>query len=141
MPETFKVKRLTPDAIIPTRGSHHAAGYDLYCYQPIVIKPGLNTIPIGIAIAIPEGTYARIADRSSLAKNYLLHTFAGVVDFDYRGEIVIMLYNHGDEELELDAGSRIAQLILEKIATPNVVEVEELNTTQRGVGGFGSTGV
>ena len=114
---------------------------------PIVmccVLTALTATPLqGLAIAIPEGTYARIAPRSGLAVKKGINTGAGVVDYDYRGEVGVVLFNHGTEDFEVAAGDRVAQLILERIATPQVVEVAEggLDETERGAGGYGSTGV
>merc|ERR1712172_87216 len=87
------------------------------------------------------GTYARIAPRSGLAAKRMLHVGAGVVDADYRGEVGVVLFNHGPEAFEVAPGDRVAQLILEKIAMLQCEEVESLDCTARGAGGFGSTGV
>ncbi len=94
-----------------------------------------------MAIAIPENTYARIAPRSGLAVKKFIDTGAGVVDYDYRGEVGVVLFNHSDENFEIKVGDRIAQLILERICMAECVETEELFDTDRGSGGFGSTGV
>merc|ERR1719401_748897 len=90
---------------------------------------------------MPWGTYARIAPRSGLAAKRMIHTGAGVVDFDYRGEVGVVLFNHGTDDFVVAAGDRIAQLILEKVAMVGCEEVESLDSTGRGAGGFGSTGV
>merc|ERR1711920_336453 len=95
----------------------------------------------GLAVAIPWGTYARIAPRSGLAAKRMLHVGAGVVDFDYRGEVGVVLFNHGTEDFEVAAGDRVAQLILEEISMASCHEVDTLAETARGAGGFGSTGV
>ena len=98
-------------------------------------------VKTGLAIAIPENTYARIAPRSGLAVKNFLDTGAGVVDYDYRGEVGVVLFNHAEVDYEVKVGDRIAQLILERISMADCVEAEELFDTERGVGGFGSTGV
>lgn len=94
-----------------------------------------------IAIAIPEFTYARVAPRSGLAWKNSIDVGAGVIDYDYRGNVGVILFNHSDIDFEVKRGDRIAQLILERISMADVQEVEELNETVRGTGGFGSTGV
>lgn len=135
------VKKLSPSATLPTRGSQFAAGYDLYASHDETVLPGYRSlISTDIAIAIPSGHYARIAPRSGLAWKNGIMVGAGVVDEDYRGEVKVMLFNLGGVDFEVKKGDRIAQLILEKIATPEVKEVEELPETKRGEGGFGSTG-
>ena len=95
----------------------------------------------GLSISFPTGLYARIAPRSGLALKKFIDVGAGVVDSDYRGEVGVVLFNHGDQDFEVKMGDRIAQLILEKIDTPPVEEVQGLDDTVRGSGGFGSTGV
>ncbi|KAI3618413.1 hypothetical protein CBS9595_002776 [Malassezia furfur] len=104
-----------PLAKIPTRGSSQAAGYDLYAAEDTVIpKSGRAVVQTGISVAIPEGHYGRVAPRSGL----------GVVDADYRGLLGVVLFNFGDEDFQFHAGDRIAQLVLEKISTPDIEEVE-----------------
>lgn len=93
-----------------------------------------------LSIAIPKDTYARIAPRSGLAWKHFIYTGAGVVDYDYRGNVGVILFNHSDKDFEVKKGDRVAQMILERIVTPGVVEVEDLDATDRGAGGFGSTG-
>ena len=95
----------------------------------------------GMSISFPAGLYARIAPRSGLALKKSIDVGAGVVDSDYRGEVGVILFNHGDQDFEVKMGDRIAQLILEKIDTPVVEEVQGLEETVRGSGGFGSTGM
>lgn len=94
----------------------------------------------GLAVAIPEGYYGRVAPRSGLATQKGLDVLAGVIDADYRGEIRCLLYNTGDEVIHLPAQSKICQLIIEKITTPEAVWADEISDTDRGSGGFGSTG-
>merc|ERR1712079_780102 len=110
--------------------------------EPVTIHAGgRGIVKTGLTIAIPEGTYARIAPRSGLAVKRGLHVGAGVVDFDYRGEVGVVLFNHGTEDFEVAEGDRIAQLILEEISMAPCTEVETLEDTARVAGGFGSTGV
>ncbi|KAJ0025575.1 hypothetical protein Pint_08938 [Pistacia integerrima] len=102
---------------------------------------GKALVPTDLSIAIPEGTYARVAPRSGLAWKHSMDVGAGVIDADYRGPVGVILFNHSDVDFEVKAGDRIAQLIIEKIMTPDVLVVEDLDSTLRGEGGFGSTGV
>merc|ERR1711966_580167 len=95
----------------------------------------------GLSIATPSSTYARIAPRSGLAAKKMIHVGAGVVDEDYRGEVGVVLFNHGSEPFEVKPADRIAQMILEKIALVQCEKVDSLEATARGAGGFGSTGV
>lgn len=135
------VQKLAPAATTPTRGSAFAAGYDLYASSPITIKAKNKAlVSTSIAIAVPAGTYGRIAPRSGLASKHFLDTGAGVIDADYRGEVKVLMFNFSDVDYEVKQGERIAQLVLERIVTPEVVEVEALEASVRGAGGFGSTG-
>ncbi|RKP05110.1 deoxyuridine 5'-triphosphate nucleotidohydrolase, partial [Thamnocephalis sphaerospora] len=138
---TLDVKLLSPFARLPTRSSPQAVGYDLHATEDVRIKPhSQEAVPTGLAIKLPEGTYGRVAPRSGLALRQAVDVHAGVIDPDYRGEVCGVLYNHGDKEVQLSRGDRFAQLIVEKVATPMVREVKELDETKRGTGGFGSTG-
>ena len=106
----------------------------------IIPSRGEGTVGTGLVVSLPPGTYARIAPRSGLAIRNFIDVWAGVVDSDYRGEIKVILFNHSAEDFAVQAGDRIAQLILEKIETPQVKKVAALDDTDRGAGGFGSTG-
>jgi len=139
------VKKLKSNAILPTYGSPEAAGADLYaCLDaPVVIGPGETAfIPTGLAMEIPRG-YAGLAyARSGLAckQDLAPANKVGVIDSDYRGEFMITLHNHGSQSRTVSHGDRIAQLVITPIYTPGFMEVSELSDTQRGAGGFGSTG-
>ncbi|MEK6281833.1 MAG: dUTP diphosphatase [Acidobacteriota bacterium] len=137
----LRFKRLDSRALLPTRGSALAAGLDIHAIECLTILPRERTrAKTGLAVAIPKGYYGRIAPRSGLATQKGLDTLAGVIDADYRGEIVCLLYNSGDETINLAAGAKICQLIVEKIIMPTAVWSEDLSDTMRGSGGFGSTG-
>jgi dUTP pyrophosphatase len=139
--ELLKFKKLDPRATLPTRGSLAAAGLDLYSIEAVSLEPGQRAIArTGLAVAIPEGFYGRLAPRSGLATKKGLDVLAGVIDADYRGEIGCLLHNAGDENIELAENSKICQLIIEKIITPQAAWADELDDTERGPGGFGSTG-
>ena len=134
-------KRLDPNARLPTRGSATSAGLDLFCLEDLAIGPHNRAVArTGLSVAIPEGFYGRVAPRSGLAVKQGLDVLAGVIDSDYRGELLCALYNTGDSPISLPAGSKICQLIIEKIATPTAAWSDELSETARGAGGFGSTG-
>ena len=139
------VKKLKVNAVLPTYGSAEAAGADLYaCLEaPVTIHPGKTVfVPTGIAMEIPRG-YAGLAyARSGLAckQDLAPANKVGVIDSDYRGEFMIALHNHGSETRMVNHGDRIAQLVITPVYTPGFEEVEELSDTQRGTGGFGSTG-
>lgn len=142
MTEILQFKKLTEFAIAPIRGSKFAAGFDLSsAYDTSVPARGKALVKTDIAIAIPEGTYARIAPRSGLAWKNFIDIGAGVVDYDYRGNVGVVLFNHGEQSFDIKRGDRIAQLVLERISMADAVEVDELFSTERGSGGFGSTGV
>lgn len=137
----FLVKRLSKNAKLPTRGSALAAGYDLYSAESkIVPAHGKALVDTQLSIAVPLGTYGRVAPRSGLASKFMIDTGAGVVDADYRGVIFVLLFNHSDKDFQVEEGDRIAQIIFEKICTPEVLEVDDLGATVRGTNGFGSTG-
>ena len=126
----------------PTKGSIDSAGYDLYSAEETEILPWKRkVVSIQIAIKVPRGTYGRIASRSGLAAKHGIDVGAGVIDADYRGEVKILLMNHSDVRFEIKKGDRIAQLVLEKIDLAELNEVSELDETQRGKKGFGSTGM
>lgn len=136
------VKRLSNDAIVPTRGSGGAVGYDLYSTDDVVVDPTHRIlVGTGIAVVLPVNVYGRVAPRSGLTVKHGIHIGAGVIDPDYTGEIKVALFNLGDTPFEIKKGDRIAQLILERCETPDVREINEMNETTRGSGGFGSTGV
>lgn len=141
----IKIKRLTETAAIPTRGSAHAAGYDLYAdiQEPVVIKPHqTEKIGTGLAVEIPEGYFGAIFARSGLAAKQSLRpaNCVGVCDSDYRGEYIVALHNDSDTEQVIQAKDRIAQLVVMPYLAVEFDEVEELEKTERGTGGFGSTG-
>ena len=136
------VKRLSPNAILPVRATVGAAGYDLASAENTVVPAmGKVIVKTDLAITVPLGTYGRIAPRSGLAWKSHIGVGAGTIDRDYEGPVGVVLFNHGTEDLKINMGDRIAQLILTKITTPEVVEVAVLEKTERGSGGFGSTGM
>lgn len=138
----MEVVRLNTQAILPTRATSGSAGYDLTAIRDDTISPsGRLLIPIGISLKLPEGVYGRIAPRSGLAVKKGIQVGAGVIDPDYTGEIHVLLFNHGTENFEIRTGDRIAQLILEKFESYEVIQVDSITETLRGSGGFGSTGV
>ena len=138
----MKVKRVSEYAQLPTRGSKDAAGLDLYC--PFHIKVPADSqkkIPLGIAVEIPKGYMGLLVPRSSMSKTPLrCANSVGVIDADYRGEISIVYENISCSDYTIFRGDRIAQLIIVPIARVDVVEVDKLSETERGDGGYGSTG-
>jgi len=138
----LRVKKLSPTASLPVRGSPLSAGLDLASAEnKVVPSKGKAVVKTDLSIACPPGTYARIAPRSGLAVKKFIDTGAGVVDADYRGNVGVVLFNFGEDDFEVKVGDRIAQLILESVCMANAVEVDDLEETERGEGGFGSTGV
>jgi dUTP pyrophosphatase len=135
-------KKLDRNAVIPARGSQLAAGLDLSSVEYTIIEPKKRAIiPTGLAVSMPAGTYLRIAPRSGLAAKNGIDVLAGVVDADYRGEIKVILINLGDFPFVVNQGDRIAQCILERCELAEVEETNDLENTDRGTAGFGSTGV
>lgn len=134
------IKKMVPHAVLPTRAHPDDAGLDLYGLETVTIEAGQGAmLRTGIAMELPNATVGLVADRSSLAKKGL-KTAGGVIDAGYRGEIQVVIRNLTSESIELQAGERIAQLLILPILTPAVVEVSDLSETKRGTGGFGSTG-
>ena len=143
--EKVPVKKLRPNATLPTYGTSLAAGADLYACleEAVTIAPGqTRMIPTGIAMEIPVGFAGLIYARSGLSvkRGLAPANKVGVVDADYRGEFMVALLNHGTESQTVSHGERIAQLVITPVFTPGFIEVDELTDTARGQGGFGSTG-
>lgn len=159
----LQIKLLSQTAKAPTRGSAFAAGYDLYASKATTIPArGKVLVDTDISIAVPAGTYGRVAPRSGLASKHSIDVGAGVIDADYRGPVKVLLFNLGEADFKVEVGERVAQLIVERVSldlrfsfdslfltdyvffkqiyTPEVVVVQELEETVRGIGGFGSTG-
>ena len=141
----IRVKKLHPAAKLPTYGSAEAAGADLYACleESVTIAAGENAwIPTGIAMEVPKGCAGLIYARSGLAckRGLAPANKVGVVDSDYRGQVVVVLHNHGNEPQTVENGERIAQMVITPVITPPYLEAEELMDSQRGTGGFGSTG-
>jgi dUTP pyrophosphatase len=138
----MEVKLLNGNARVPTLGSSGAAGFDIYSTEHAeILSLHRKLISTGISIKLPVGVYGRIAPRSGLAVKNGIHVGAGVIDRDYRGEIKVLLFNLSNETFRVNPGDRIAQLICEHYETPPIKVVDELDSTERGEGGFGSTGV
>jgi dUTP pyrophosphatase len=136
------VKRLDPTAVLPTKANSTDAGYDLYSIEDCEIGPvNQRLVKTGISMAIPKGCVGLIWPRSGLAYKHGLDTFAGVIDAGYRGELGVILYNSKvNQHYKVKKGERIAQILFQKIEDFDLVEVENLKDSQRGAGGFGSSG-
>lgn len=141
---TLKVRRLDAGARLPTRAYPGDAGLDLYALEDVVLDPGERaSVRTGIAVEIPDGHAGLVVPRSGLAARHgvALVNAPGVIDAGYRGEVRVLLLNTDrTEPFAISGGERIAQLVLVRVETPAVVEVEELTLSERGAGGFGSTG-
>ena len=141
----LRMKKLREGAVLPQRQTEGAAGYDLCaCLEaPVTLQPGEGyPFPTGLAAEIPQGYTGMVFCRSGLGVKHgiSLPNCGGVIDSDYRGELVVPLRNFGDGTYTIQPGERIAQLVIMPVLLPEIVEVEELSQTQRGQGGFGSTG-
>jgi dUTP pyrophosphatase len=141
-----KVKKLHPDAIVPGYMTEHAAGMDLCTVidAPLTLAPGERTLlPTGLAMEIPAGFEGQVRPRSGLAlkKGLSLVNSPGTIDADYRGEIGIIIINHGSDPVEFLPGDRVAQLIIAPVTQASLIEVAELDDSVRSTGGFGHTGV
>lgn len=143
--EKIRIKKLHPNAVIPTYGSLEAAGADIYaCLEAAVTIPAGKTvfIPTGLAMEVPKGCAGLIYARSSMGSKRGLAPAnkVGVIDSDYRGQVMVALHNHSQEDQLVNPGERVAQLVITPVFTPGFREVDDLSETDRGSGGFGSTG-
>lgn len=141
----LRIKKLNPSAVIPSYGSASAAGADLYACEggEVTIKSGeTKLIHTGIAMEIPEGYVGLVYARSGIAvkRGLAPANKVGVIDSDYRGEIMVAIHNHSEKEQTIADAERIAQIVIAPYLTVDFVETEELDETERGAGGFGSTG-
>lgn len=143
MENTLKIKRVHEAAQIPTRANESDAGLDLYAIENTVIEAGdVALIPTGIQIELPKGTEAQVRPRSGLALKHAVTVLnsPGTIDEGYRGEVKVILINHGKVAFQIEKGMRIAQMVVASVLPIRPVEVEELSGTARDVGGFGSSG-
>lgn len=141
----LKIKKVRDNAIIPTRGSEKAAGIDLYaCLDgSTTILPGATAmIPTGIACDFPQGYFGMMFPRSSVGvkRHLVLANTSGIIDEDYKGEILMAFKNDGTQNQTIESGERLAQMILLPYAIYNIIETDTLTESERGEGGFGSTG-
>lgn len=142
----LRVKKLREDAVLPRFATRAAAGMDLSACldEPLIVAPGaIRSVPTGLAIALPRGHEGQVRPRSGLAAKHGVTVLnaPGTIDADYRGEVKVLLINHGTSPFTLEPGMRIAQLVVAPCTAPSIVEADELDDTARGSGGFGSTGV
>ncbi len=137
----LKIKKLHIDAVIPKYAHFDDAGFDLFAIEDTLVKVG-ERIPIktGIAMEIPTGYVGLIWDKSGLSVKEGIKTIAGVVDSTYRGEVLVAVTNISDKDYKFEKGHKVAQMIIQKKETPELIEANELTESERGYGGFGSTG-
>lgn len=139
----LRVRFIHPGAKLPTRASEYSAGLDLYTPLHVYLPPGeYFKVPLGIEIALPPGFEGQIRPRSGLAAKHGVTVLnsPGTIDSDYRGEVAVLLINHGKEVVQLYAGDRVAQLVIAHVPFLAVKQVDVLDSTERGTGGFGSSG-
>ncbi len=137
----LKIKKLSPDAVIPKYAHAGDAAFDLYSIEDVVIKPNERLqIGTGLAMEIPDGYVGLIWDKSGLSHKSGLKTLGGVIDSGYRGEVKVGMINLGKEDYVFEKGHKVAQMLIQKIEHAEIEETLELSDTSRGVGGFGSTG-
>ena len=141
----LNIRKIHPEAIIPSYATPGSAGLDLHARIPfeIYLQPGVRaTIPTGIAVELPEGFEAQVRPRSGIAHKHGVTVLnaPGTIDSDYTGEIGVILINHGDEAFKISAGDRIAQMVIAPFVRVNLQQADTIKTTERGDGGFGSTG-
>ncbi|KIO61001.1 dUTP diphosphatase [Caldifermentibacillus hisashii] len=143
MNDQLKVKLIKEDAKLPQYANPGDAGLDLFSVEEKIIKPGeFELISTGISLELPPGTEAQVRPRSGLALKHgiTLLNSPGTIDEGYRGEVKVMLINHGKKEFKVEKHMRIAQMVIAPVTRMNVIEVEEISDSVRGEGGFGSTG-
>ncbi len=139
---TIKIKKITEDAILPKYAGPNEAGMDFYANEQVIIEPNQRKlISTGIAMAIPLGYVGLLWDRSGLAAKNGLKTMGGVIDSTYRGEIKIIIHNLSTERFAVEKGMRIAQMLIQPVEQRKMIEVKELEETERSAAGFGSTGL
>ncbi len=137
----LKVKKVHPEAKLPSYGHMGDAGMDLYAAEDTILLPGQPVrVRTGIAVEIPEGYVGLCWDKSGLSTNHSLKILAGVIDSGYRGEIMVGIINLGTEPYTFKQGEKVTQMLIQRVESMEIVEAEELSDTTRGAGGFGSTG-
>lgn len=137
----LKVKKLAPDAVLPSYAHPGDAGLDMYANETVVVAPGqIGKIKSGISVEIPEGYVGLYWDKSGLSNNYGIKVVGGVVDSGYRGELVMGVINLGSEPYTFEKGHKVLQMLVQRVEKVEIQETESLSDTSRGTGGFGSTG-
>ncbi len=137
----LKIKRLHPDAVLPSYAHPGDAGLDLFCLETFKLSPGeKKSVPTGIAMEIPKGYVGLIWDKSGVSALGGIKNLGGVVDAGYRGDIVAILINLSKKTFTFEKGHKMAQLLIQRVENPQIVEVKAISNTKRGAGKFGSTG-
>ena len=140
--EALRVRKLIPEAVMPKYANQNDAGMDFYAAETVILPPQeRKLIPTGIAMAIPPGYAGIIWDKSGIAAKQGIKTMGGVIDSGYRGEIKILVCNLSDTSYTFEKGTKVAQMLIQSVEQRKIVEVDSLEETERGEGGFGSTGV
>ncbi len=138
----IKVEKLNSEAQLPEYTINGDAGMDLFSVEDLILQPEeIRVVQTGITMAIPRGFVGLIWDKSGIALNGGLKTMGGVIDSDYRGEIGVIVKNLSEQDYKINKGDKIAQMLIQKIECPTIEEVNKLDDTERGDGGFGSTGI
>ena len=151
MKSIIKVQLLRENAKLPSKSTEGSAGFDLYAAEMMIVPAlskdnqgqlivGSDIVPIGIAIQLPSGTVGKLASRSGLSMQFNIEVGAGWIDCDYRGEIVVKLFNFGGQDYQIEIGDRIAQLVVLSLPTSEITLANHLDTTKRGYCGLGSSG-
>jgi dUTP pyrophosphatase len=136
-----KFKKLYPDSKIPTYATKGDAGMDMYAYETVTINPGeVAKVRSGISMEIPEGFVGLIWDKSGLSMNHKIKSLGGVIDSGFRGESLFGVINLGTEPYTIEKGHKVVQMLIQKVEHVEITEAEELSVSERGGGGFGSTG-
>ena len=139
---TVRIKKLNEEAKLPEYAHQGDAGMDVFGLEEVVLQPGERAIvPTGVAMAVPEGHVALVWDKSGRAVKEGLTTMAGVIDSGYRGEVGIVMLNTSQEAVTIEKHQKVAQILIQPVVSPQLQEVEDLDDTSRGEGGFGSTGI
>jgi len=140
----LKVKKIHSDAIIPKYAHMGDSGMDLYSVEEIILKPGeIKTVKTGLKLSMPNGFEVQVRPKSGLAAKFGISVLnsPGTVDSGYRGELMVIMINHGEKEYRVEKGKKIAQMVVARVEEASVEEVEELDESSRSEGGFGSTGL
>ena len=141
---TIQIMKLDPDALLPSKAHPTDAGYDLFAAEAVTVQPGESAlVGTGIAMALPAATEAQVRPRSGIALKHQVTVLnsPGTIDADYRGEVKVILINHGRLPFQIEKGMKIAQMVIAPVLPTSLAEVPELNETVRGEGGFGSSGM